>query len=83
MKQKDWILIIVIAVVSGVFSFIISDHIFVTPANRQQKVEVVDAITPDFKTPDNKYFNAQSIDPAQTIELGTGGNSNPFNGSTH
>lgn len=80
MKQKDWLLIVAIAIVSGVFSFIISGRIFVTPDNRQQAVEVVDAITPDFQAPDSKYFNAQSINPAQTIELGTGGNQNPFNG---
>lgn len=83
MKQKDWLLIIAIAVVSGIFSFIISGRIFVTPANRQQAVEVVDAITPEFKTPDNKYFNTQSVNPAQTIQLGTGGNANPFNGGSH
>ncbi len=80
MKQKDWLLIIAIAIVSGIFSFIISGHIFVTPANRQQAVEVVDAIAPEFQTPDSKYFNPASINPAQTIELGNGGNQNPFNG---
>jgi hypothetical protein len=82
MKQKDIALIIVIAAISGVISLIVSGKVFVTPANRQQKVEVVDKITTDFVAPDKKYFNAQSIDPAQSIELGNGNNQNPFNGTS-
>lgn len=83
MKQKDIVLIATIAVISGVFSFVISGSIFVTQSNRQQAVEVVDKITTEFNTPDSKYFNANSINPSQTIQLGSGGNNNPFNnGST-
>jgi hypothetical protein len=81
MKQKDIALIIVIAVISGVISLIVSGKVFVTPANRQQKVEVVDQITSDFQKPDKQYFNSQSIDPAQSIELGPANNQNPFNGA--
>jgi hypothetical protein len=82
MKQKDIALIIVIAAISGIISLIVSGKVFVTPANRQQKVEVVDKITTDFTTPDKKYFNAQSIDPAQAIQLSNGDNQNPFNGTS-
>lgn len=78
MKQKDIALIIVIAAVSGVLSFFISGKIFATPSNRQQAVEKVDVITADFQAPSEKYFNAQSINPSQTVQIGGNGNQNPF-----
>jgi hypothetical protein len=79
MKQKDIALIAVIAVVSGVASLIISGKVFVTPENREQKVEVVDVISADFDKVDPQYFNPQSINPAQVIEIGDNNNPNPFN----
>ncbi len=83
MKQKDIALIIAIAAISGILSFVASHYIFTTPANRQQAVAVVDPITTNFTTPDPKFFNANSIDPAKLIEVGNGNNTNPFNGTGH
>ena len=80
MKQKDLALIIVIAFISGVVSFFVSNKIFVTPANRQQQVDVVDQINPSFQTPSSKYFNSSSIDPTQESQIGNNNNQNPFNG---
>lgn len=82
MKQKDIALIIVIAAISAVISFVISGKIFVTPANRQQQVEVVDVINSNFQPPSNKYFNSQSIDPTQLVTIGNNNNQNPFSGTT-
>lgn len=79
MKQKDIALILVIAIVSGFVSFFASGKIFVTPENRQQQVEKVDAISSEFTLPSSKYFNNQSVNPAQTIEVGENNNQNPFN----
>jgi hypothetical protein len=79
MKQKDIATLIVIAAISAIVSFIISGKIFVTPANRQQKVEVVDVIDSSFQTPSSKYFNSSSIDPAQLVQIGSNNNQNPFN----
>lgn len=81
MKQKDIALIIIVAGISGFASFFISHLIFVSPTNRQQKAETVDTITADFPTPNNKYFNSNSIDPAQVIQVTNGNNPNPFNGA--
>ena len=36
MKQKDLALIVIIAFISAIVSFLISGRIFVTPADRQQ-----------------------------------------------
>ena len=80
MKQKDIALIIIIAAVSGFASFFISRMIFSTPQNRQQQVEVIDVISSQFNTPSSKYFNQDSINPAQMVEVGDNNNPNPFKG---
>ena len=81
MKQKDIALIIMIAGISGAVSFAASHFVFATAKSRQQAVAVVDPITTDFATPDAKFFNSQSIDPAKLIEVQSSNNPNPFNGT--
>lgn len=78
MKQKDIAIIAVVAVLSAILSFIISGKIFVTPENRQQKVEQVDKLSTQFDLPDTRYFNAQSIDPSKSSQLDST-NQTPFN----
>ena len=82
MKQKDITLIVIIAFLSAIVSFMLSGKIFVTPANRQQPVEVVDKISTQFKLPDSRYFNTNSINPTVNSQLGTDTNQNPFNSTT-
>lgn len=82
MKQKDLALIIVIAFISAIVSFFVSTKLFVTPSNRQQKVEAVDAISSSFQVPDKKYFNSNSVDPTQQPKVGSDNNQNPFNGGS-
>lgn len=81
MKQKDIALIIVLVAISGVVSFVLSGMVFGRPADREQKAEVVDVITSDFALPPTKYFNNNSVDPTQLIEIGNSNNPNPFGGS--
>jgi hypothetical protein len=82
MKQKDLALVIIIAAISGGVSFAVSHFLFLTPQNRSQTVALVDRITTDFPTPDPKFFNGQSINPAKLIEIPNNtNNTNPFNGS--
>ncbi len=78
MKQKDLMTIVFIAVFSAVIAFIISNALFAAPKNRQQKVEIVDKISPDFSTPEKKYFTDKSINPTQTIQIGDSSNTRPF-----
>lgn len=80
MKQKDLALIVLIAGVSGFASFFLSHVIFATPQNRQQSAPVVDAIDTTFPQPSSKYFNTDSINPAQLIEVGKHNNPDPFGG---
>jgi hypothetical protein len=70
MKQKDIALIIVMAFVSAILALVVSKLVFSAPQNRAQKAEVVDIITPEFPTPSPKYFNSNSVDPAQPISIG-------------
>jgi len=80
MKQKDLLVLIVVAFVSAIFSLVLSNMFFATPENRSQQVEVIDPITADFPKPNEKYFNSQSIDPAQPVQIGDNNNPNPFGG---
>jgi len=79
MKQKDFVLIIVVVFISGVFSFFVSNYLFASPKNRQEKVEIVQPITADFPSLSDKYFNNNSIDPTQVIRIGENNNNQPFN----
>lgn len=82
MKQKDIALIIIIVFISGLISLFVSKSLFGTTASNKQ-VEVVEAINSNFPTPDPTYFNAQSVDPTQLIQIGNANNANPFNGTAN
>ncbi len=70
MKQKDIILIIVIVFISGTLSFFVSKKLFAKPKDRSVEVKIVEAINTDFNKPDQKYFNEESINPTQIIQIG-------------
>ena len=78
MKQKDMVLILVVAVFSAIASLLLSNVLFNRPASRQQTAEVVEKITDDFRQPDKKYFNSNSVDPTRLIRIGDGSNTQPF-----
>lgn len=79
MKQKDIVLILVMVFIGAVGAFLVSKWVFSSPGNREQKAEIVDVITADFPQPPPAYFNADSINPTQQIEIGGTTNPNPFN----
>ncbi|HSX44035.1 MAG TPA: hypothetical protein VLE69_01940 [Candidatus Saccharimonadales bacterium] len=81
MKQKDLPLIAVAVVFGAVISLVLSNILISSPKNRNTKVEIVNPITSDFKEPDQRYFNAQSIDPTQLIQIGDSNNQQPFTGA--
>ena len=82
MKQKDVALVIVIAAISAIISFVVSGALFSSTPSRQQTAQVVPVISSTFTLPSNKYFNNQSIDPTQIIQIGPSNNSNAFNESS-
>lgn len=79
MKQKDLVLIIVLAFISAVIAFLVSGWLFNSGQNVEQTSESVDVITADFPEAPEKYFNSKSINPTQLITIGGGPNPNPFN----
>ena len=81
MKQKTIVPLIVIGFIAAVLSIITSNNLFGT-STEQQTSEVVPVITSEFPTPNSKYFNSQSIDPTQLIQIGTSTNTNPFSNSS-
>lgn len=78
MKQKDIALILVMVFISAAIALVLSRWVFSSPQNREQTAEVVDVIRPDFDLPPSKYFNAESVNPTQQIEIGEANNPNPF-----
>ena len=78
MKQKDIALIIVVAFISAVLAFVLSNWLFSRDQQREQTAEVIDVITPEFRQPPDKYFNPRSINPTKLIEIGDSANPNPF-----
>lgn len=78
MKQKDFAMVAVVAIVSGVLSIILSG-MFLTPSDdRKQSVEVIQPLSADFERPSKDYFNKDSINPTKTIEIGDDSNEKPF-----
>lgn len=77
MKQKDIALIIVVGFVSAVFALVASSFLFGS-SQKQQKAEVADKITAEFTSPDDRYFNENSVDPTQPIVIGDNSNQSPF-----
>ena len=81
MKQKDLVVVIAAAFLSGVVAIVLSSLLISTPKNRSQKAEVVQPIVSDFPEPDKQYFNDKSLDPTQLIRIGDNANASPFNGN--
>lgn len=81
MKQKDIALIIVVVAISGLVSFFVAQYFFLKPESKELKAEFVTPITTDFTQPDSKYFNQNSVNPTQQIEIGDGTNTSPYNGA--
>lgn len=79
MKQKDILTLGVIVIVSVVLSVLLSGRIFSSKKVLAQQVEVVPPISANFPTPSSQYFNNQSIDPTQLIQIGNNNNTSPFN----
>lgn len=82
MKRKDIILIAVIVFISGIVSYFLSNLLFGSPKDRQQKVEVVQPISSSFSKPDSHYFNSTAFDPTRQISIGQNANPDPFSGTS-
>lgn len=79
MRKKDLPLVIVIGIFSLVVSLVLSNLIFNSSENKKLESAVVTPITNEFVDPDKKYFNDQSVNPTQKIQINENTNNQPFN----
>lgn len=79
MKQKDIIVIVAIAIVSAIFSYVMANFIFGGEKAYKLTAPTVDPISAEFKLPDERYFNKDSLNPTKDITIGDSSNSAPFN----
>ena len=78
MKQKDILLVIVIAFIGVIVSLVVSRTLFASPAQHNTEVEIVQPITDSFPNPDNRYFNDKAFNPTKSITIGTDNSKDPF-----
>jgi len=71
MKKNDITLVVACIVVGGAFSLVVS-NLLINPSTKKEKVEVVEKISSEFPEANKKYFNADSINPTQVIQIGNG-----------
>jgi hypothetical protein len=86
MKQKELLVIGMVAFVAAIFSIIVSGILFGSPKKNPIKVPVVEPISSSFpvvQTDDNykAFFNDKALNPTQLIQIGGSNNTNPFQGS--
>jgi hypothetical protein len=78
MKQKDIAVIVLVGGISAVFSLILSNLIIGTPTTKKVEVEKVEPISAEFVKLDSRYFNTESVNPTQIIQI-QGNTTKPFN----
>lgn len=78
MKGKDTVIIIAVAAVGAIFSFVVAQFIFGGEKAYKLQAPTVDAITSEFQQPNTKYFNSSSINPTKDIMIGDSTNNAPF-----
>jgi hypothetical protein len=78
MKKNDLVVIIVVAFFAGIVSLLISNFIFTPRQSKQLKAQKIDPITSSFQQVDKRYFNSESINPTQIIQIGGNQNNNPL-----
>ncbi len=78
MKQKDILLIAVIAIVAGVFSFIVANFFFGGDKAYKLTAPTIEPIAQDFNLPDATVYNNNALNPTKNITIGDSTNNTPF-----
>jgi flagellar basal body-associated protein FliL len=79
MKQKDIAIIIVVAGVAAIISFVLANYLFGGKNSANLKSPTVDVISAEFILPPTQFFNKNSLDPTKNITIGDSSNTSPFN----
>lgn len=78
MKKNDLGVMVAVAIFAVVFSLILSNLLFTPKSTKGLKAQKIDAIQSAFQKPDKKFFNSDSINPTQLIQIGDSPNAQPF-----
>lgn len=78
MKKNDLGVIIAVAIFAGIFSLVASNLLFTPRSTKDLKAQKIDVIQSSFQQPDKRYFNLESINPTQLIQIGDTPNGQPF-----
>lgn len=78
MKKNDLAIIVAVAFFAGIMSLVISSLVISPKNTKNLKAQKIDAISADFQQADKRYFNSESINPTQIIQIGDGQNNNPL-----
>lgn len=78
MKKKDMTMMVAVVVVAAIFSLVVT-NLFLTPrSSKELTAQKIDEIDSTFNQPDKKYFNTESVNPTQLIQIGGEPNKEPF-----
>lgn len=79
MKQKDIVIIIAVAGIAAILSFVLANFLFGGKKSANLTSPKVDAINANFTLPSTQYFNKNALDPTVNITIGGSTNNTPFN----
>lgn len=73
MKKSDIAMVVLIASVSVMISFVVANQIsFLKPPQKGEDVKTIEKINPDVPEPDTKVFRADAINPTVQTVIGGG-----------
>ena len=78
MKKNDILIIAVVAVVAGLISLFVANFLFGGAKKFNLDAPTVQPISSEFKSPDTKYFNKESLDITKDITVQENSNNQPF-----
>lgn len=80
MKKNDIAILILIASITLVLSYLLVKALFGSPQDQQTKVETVEPIHANIVEPSPRIFNKDAINPTVVIQIGNPSNQQPFSG---
>lgn len=80
MKKNDIAILILIASITLVISYLLVKALFGSPQDQKTTVETVEPITATIVEPSPRIFNKDAINPTVVIQIGNPSNQQPFSG---
>lgn len=79
MKSKDIMIIVGVAIVAAIFSYVLAGYIFGGEDSEKLTAPIVQPISAEFpQTLDDRFYNPESLNLTQVIIIGEGAKDKPF-----